>query len=300
MPDLFIVAGPNGAGKSTYVQQFLPKEVQCSEFVNADLIAAGLSPFAPEQAAFAAGRIMLNRLRELVAKRVNFSFETTLSGRAYVPLLQQCRAAGYRIRLDFLWVPNLRITRNRVKQRVTKGGHNIPEEVQQRRFELGVRNLATLYRPLLNEWRLYDNTKDYPHLVVQEKDGVVVEADPLRLAFIELVSKVQFMPDKNTGMVREGFYKAPKIDFDDMTRASMRAMRRAYATVVLENLEWGMPVIQWRDRIGVVEVPPEKLAPLARRILEVNGEPLPEEEERELLSGLVVWERGLVASGESV
>jgi len=94
MPDLFIVAGPNGAGKSTYVQRFLPKEMRCTEFVNADLIAAGLSPFAPERAAFAAGRIMLNRLRELMTKGVDFSFETTLSGRGYAPLLQQCRAVA--------------------------------------------------------------------------------------------------------------------------------------------------------------------------------------------------------------
>jgi len=288
MPNLFIIAGPNGAGKSTYVQQFLPKEVQCAEFVNADLIAAGLSPFAPERAAFAAGRIMLNRLRELMSKGVDFSFETTLSGRAYVPLLQQCRAAGYRIRLDFLWVPKLEITRNRVKQRVTKGGHNIPEAVQQRRFALGLRNLVTLYRPLLDEWRLYDNSGDYPELVVQEKAGVAVEVDPLRLAFIELVSKVRIMPNDNISSVREGIYTKPKLSFDEMTRASMRAMRRAYATAVLENLEWGLPMIQWRDRIGVVEVPPEQLAPFARRILEVNGEPLPEEEERELLSGLTV------------
>jgi len=288
MPNLFIVAGPNGAGKSTYMQEFLPKEVQCAEFVNADLIAAGLSPFAPERAAFVAGRIMLNRLRELMSKGVDFSFETTLSGRAYVPLLQQCRAAGYRIRLDFLWVPKLDITRNRVKQRVLQGGHDIPEDVQQRRFALGLRNLVTLYRPLLDEWRLYDNSGDYPELVVQEKGCVAVEVDPLRLAFIELVSNVRIMPNDRISSVREGIYTKPKLSFDEMTRASMRAMRRAYAGVVLKNLELGLPVIQWRDRIGVVEVPPEQLAPFARRILEVNGEPLPEEEERELLSGLTV------------
>jgi len=96
------------------------------------------------------------------------------------------------------------------------------------------------------------------------------------------------MPDNNTGLVREGIYTKPKLSFEEVTRASMRAMRMAYADVILENLEWGLPVIQWRDRIGVVEVPPEQLAPFARRILEVNGEPLPEEEERELLSGLTV------------
>ena len=134
MPNLFIVAGPNGAGKSTYVKRFLPQEMKCREFVNADLIAAGLSPFAPDSAAFEAGRIMLRRLRELAERREDYSFETTLSGRAYAPLLKQLRASGYRIRLDFLWIPNLGITNKRVRERVHKGGHNIPEEVQQRRF----------------------------------------------------------------------------------------------------------------------------------------------------------------------
>ncbi len=155
MPNLFIIAGPNGAGKTTYVKRFLLQEMQCREFVNADLIAAGLSPFAPDKAAYEAGRIMLNRLRELAARREDFSFETTLSGRAYAPLLRDLRAAGYRIRLDFLWIQNLGITNQRVRQRVAKGGHNIPEDVQLRRFHLGVRNLAELYRPLIDYWRLF-------------------------------------------------------------------------------------------------------------------------------------------------
>ncbi len=105
MPNLFIIAGPNGAGKTTYVRDFLPQEMRCHEFVNAYLIAAGLSPFAPDSAAFAAGRIMLERVRHLISTRRDFSFETTLSGRAYVGLLRQARAAGYLIRLDFLWYP---------------------------------------------------------------------------------------------------------------------------------------------------------------------------------------------------
>ena len=154
MPNLFVIAGPNGAGKTTYARRFLPEEMRTREFVNADLIAAGLSPFAPDKAAFEAGRIMHHRLRELAAQRADFAFETTLSGRAYAPLLRDLRAAGYRIKLDFLWIPQLDLTRQRVRQRVAKGGHNIPDDVQERRFHLGVRNLATLYRPLLDQWRL--------------------------------------------------------------------------------------------------------------------------------------------------
>ncbi len=280
MPNLFIVAGPNGAGKSTYVRDFLPQEMRCREFVNADLIAAGLSPFAPETAAFEAGRIMLRRLRELANRREDFSFETTLSGRAYAPLLREFRSAGYRVRLDFLWIPNLDITRNRVRQRVTKGGHNIPDDVQQRRFHLGIRNLAELYRPLLDDWRLYDNTGDRPHLVAAEENGRLRIVDPTRLAFIERAAQVSFMPDQSTHTAGEPAAFIPS----EETRRSLRAMRRAYARVVLENKAYGLPVIQWRDDRGVVEVPAEQLEPLARRILEVDGDPLPEEEERALLA----------------
>jgi predicted ABC-type ATPase len=107
MPNLFIIAGPNGAGKTTYARDFLATEMRCHEFVNADLIAAGLSPFVPANAALEAGRIMIRRLRQLLAERKDFAFETTLSGYGYIPLLVAARAAGYRIRLDFLWLASL-------------------------------------------------------------------------------------------------------------------------------------------------------------------------------------------------
>jgi predicted ABC-type ATPase len=284
MPNLYVVAGPNGAGKTTYVRDFLPGEMRCKEFVNADLIAAGLSPFAAEQAAYQAGRIMLHRLRELAARKEDFSFETTLSGRAYAPLLREFRATGYRVRLDFLWIPNLSITNRRVQQRVRKGGHNIPDAVQLRRFHLGIRNLAELYRPLIDWWRLYDNTGRHPHLVAEEKAGVLAVADAPRLALIEDSASVRFMPDPTEPRLEE---PAP-MTFEEETRRSLRAMRRAYARVVLENKAYGLPVIQWRDGIGVVEVPPEQLEPFARRILEVDGDPIPEAEERELLKHLKI------------
>ncbi|HEY8991588.1 MAG TPA: AAA family ATPase [Luteolibacter sp.] len=273
MPNLFVIAGPNGAGKTTYARRFLPEEMRTREFVNADLIAAGLSPFAPDKAAFEAGRIMLNRLRELTAQRKNFSFETTLSGRAYAPLLREMRAAGYHIWMDFLWIPQLGITRQRVRQRVSKGGHDIPEEVQQRRFHLGIRNLATLYRPLLDHWRLYDNTFARPHLVAEEEDGDLRVADAGRLALIEQAASVSFMPDTpKDSLVEEPMAFTPA----EVTRRSMRAMRKAYADAVLENLRFGLPIIQYRDG-QIIEVPAEELAPQARRILEANGELLPEE-----------------------
>ncbi|WP_221029831.1 AAA family ATPase [Actomonas aquatica] len=281
MPNLFIIAGPNGAGKTTYVKRFLPQEMRCHEFVNADLIAAGLSPFAPDAASFAAGRIMLDRVRYLISRREDFSFETTLSGRAHAALLREALAAGYSIRLDFLWIPDLSITRDRVAQRVRKGGHHIPEEVQQRRFLLGIRNLALLYRPLLDEWRLYDNTVGKPHLIARERDRHLEIVDAGRLAIIEQSASVSFMsgPTHNTAVEDPA-----AVRFDEETRRSMRAMRKAFADVVLENKQWGLPVIQWRDGIGKVEIPAEQLEPLARRILEVDGDPLPEAEEQALLA----------------
>ena len=280
MPNLFIIAGPNGAGKSTYVKRFLPQEMHCQEFVNADLIAAGLSPFNPASVSFSAGRIMLHRVRELIIQRRDFSFETTLSGRAHASLLREARTADYRIRLDFLWIPSLSITRDRVAQRVRKGGHHIPEEIQQRRFHLGIRNLAQLYRPLLHEWRLYDNTDGRPRLIARERDDRLEIADAGRLAIVEQSANVTFMNDSCDSTVED----PATLRFDDETRRSLRAMRRAFADVVLENKQWGLPIIQWREGIGKVEIPAEQLEPFARRILEVDGDPLPEEEEKALLA----------------
>ena len=273
MPKLFVIAGPNGAEKTTHARRFLPEEMRCREFVNADAITAGLPPFAPEGAAFAAGRIMLARLRELTERREDFSFETTLAGRAYAALLREMRAAGYWPRLDFLWIPELEITRERVMERVEKGGHDMPQDVQRRRFHLGIRNLAELYRPLLDEWRLFDNTGPAPHLVASERAGVLTVADAGRLARIEQISTVSFM-SKATG--ETAVEEAVPVRLEGETRAAMRAMRKAFADAVLENLRFGLPVIQYLDG-KVVKVPAEDLAPLARRILAANGEPLPEE-----------------------
>lgn len=272
MPNLFIIAGPNGAGKTTYARRFLPEELRVAEFVNADLIAAGLSPFAHDRAAFEAGRLMLRRLRELAARGEDFSFETTLSGRAYAPLLREMRTAGYRIRLDFLWIPSLDVTRNRVRQRVAKGGHDIPDEVQLRRFHLGIRNLAELYRPLVQRWRLLENTGDVPHLVAEEQNGRLEVSDVPLLARIEREASIRIMPEVTPTAVEEPVSVWP----DAETRASMRALRKAFADAVLENLRFGLPVIQYLDG-KVVETPAENLAPFARRILAANGELLPEE-----------------------
>lgn len=199
--------------------------------------------------------------------------ETTLSGRTYLPLLHTMRAAGYRVWLDFLWVPDLAITRQRVRGRVAKGGHDIPEEVQHRRFHLGLRNLAEVYRPLLDHWRLLELTGDHPRIVLEEQDGSLTVVNPEMLAAIERLAQARFVPERDGTNVEEPAVFAPA----ENTRRAIRALRKAYADAVLENLRYGLPVIQWRDG-RVVEVPAEELAPRARRILEANGELLPEDE----------------------
>jgi predicted ABC-type ATPase len=159
---ILIIAGPNGAGKTTFAQEFLPAEASCPHFVNADLIAAGISPFSPETAAIRAGRIMLEQIHEHVRKDENFAFETTLSGRMYKALIPRWQADGYNVKLFFLQLPSPEMAIARVRQRVAAGGHNVPEDVIRRRFHAGLRNFSQIYKPLVDEWVLYDNSGDEP------------------------------------------------------------------------------------------------------------------------------------------
>jgi predicted ABC-type ATPase len=142
---IIIIAGPNGAGKTTFAREFLPNEADCPIFVNADLIAAGLAPFAPETAALQAGRLMLQELDKHFHAGTSFAFETTLSGRAYLRLIDQWQAAGYRVKLLFLKLESAEEAIARVAQRVRQGGHDIPEEVIRRRFAAGLKNFDMLY-----------------------------------------------------------------------------------------------------------------------------------------------------------
>lgn len=154
---IIIIAGPNGAGKTTFARQFLPNEAACPVFVNADLIAAGLSPFQPEAAAIEAGRLMLGQIALHVARGESFAFETTLAGKSYarqIPLWQQ---AGYFVELIFLALDTPETAIARVAERVRQGGHNIPAATIRRRFSSGLKNLVELYQPLVDGWSIYDN-----------------------------------------------------------------------------------------------------------------------------------------------
>ena len=162
---IIIIAGPNGAGKTSFARSFLPKEAQCLRFINADLIAAGLSPFAPEVAAIKAGRVMLEEIAACVRREESFAFETTLSGLGYLTHIQQWRAQGYLVSIYFLALPNVEAAIARVAERVRQGGHNIPEPVIRRRFIAGLRNFEQHYKAAVNAWAEYDNTGDTPVLL---------------------------------------------------------------------------------------------------------------------------------------
>ena len=170
---LYIIAGPNGAGKTTASYRILPDLWKCKEFVNADEIARGLSPFSPESVAIEAGKIQLQRIQELLKEGVNFSIETTLSTRTYKNLIKQAHDAGYFVELLFFYLPQVEDAIQRVNLRVLSGGHNIPEEVIRRRYESGLRNLFSIYMPLVDSWLLVEN-KNNPSFIIAKRNGNLV------------------------------------------------------------------------------------------------------------------------------
>lgn len=162
---IIIIAGPNGAGKTTFARSFLPSEANCTRFINADLIAAGLSPFAPDLAAFKAGRLMLQEIALCVENQESFAFETTLSGLAYLKHISKWRALGYHVSLYFLALPTADLALKRVRERVIQGGHNIPEDVIRRRFVSGLANFELHYRFAVNAWAYFDNAGNEPIMI---------------------------------------------------------------------------------------------------------------------------------------
>jgi predicted ABC-type ATPase len=162
---IIIIAGANGAGKTTFAREYLPREANCPDFINVDLMAAGLSPFDPDKAAFRAGRLMLSEIQRRVRNGESFAFETTLSGRGYARMIPQWRAAGYRVKLIFLNLPSPEIAIARVAARVAQGGHDVPSGVIRRRFDTGLRNFRNVYMHLVDRWEWYDNSGSSPELI---------------------------------------------------------------------------------------------------------------------------------------
>ncbi|MBR1928830.1 MAG: zeta toxin family protein [Paludibacteraceae bacterium] len=168
--NLYIIAGPNGAGKTTTSFSLLPDVFHCKQFVNADEIARGISPFAPEEVTIQAGRIMLKRIEELLSQGVDFAIETTLSTRSYIRLVKKAQAMGYKVFLVFLYLESVEQAQMRVQQRVNDGGHNIPSDTIKRRFYLGIKNLLELYIPICDYVAIYNNAHS-PTVLVAKKNG---------------------------------------------------------------------------------------------------------------------------------
>jgi len=175
--NVYIIAGPNGAGKTTFAKKFLPEYAKCRNFVNADLIAQGLSPFSPRAAALKAGRLVLEQIKNLAQRDLDFAFETTLSGKSYIAFLKGLKKKGYSINIFFLWIPNSELAIDRIKDRVAGGGHDVPAIDVKRRFCRGIFNFWHHYRLLADSWLLFNNSDAMPKLIACQRLGKVEVLD---------------------------------------------------------------------------------------------------------------------------
>lgn len=165
VPQIYVIAGPNGSGKTTSAKTLLPELLECHEYVNADSVAAALSPFNPDAVAIQAGRLMLERIKHLSEHGVTFAFETTLASRTFLNFLNKCKDIGYEVNILYLWLQNPEIAITRVKSRVEQGGHDIPHDVIVRRYHRSIKNFLNEYVKIANNWALYDNSEKYSALI---------------------------------------------------------------------------------------------------------------------------------------
>ncbi len=171
MPTIYVIAGPNGVGKTTFADMYLPNFIRELEFVNANLIAKGLSPYDPDSVAMEAGRVAIERIRQLISGWRSFTWETTMSGRSAAVWLRKAKSQGYTIKCYFLWVRDVVTTIHRIQHRVVQGGHNIEPEVSRRRFHKTLQNFFQIYRPVFDSWRMFENDGASPRLIALEKAG---------------------------------------------------------------------------------------------------------------------------------
>lgn len=172
MPTCWIIAGPNGAGKTTFALEYLPQVAQCSRFINADLIAAGLSPLAPERELLAASRLFLSEIEAAITRRQDFAFETTLAGRSYLKLVRRLRAEGWCTELIYMALPSMEMSKLRVAERVAHGGHNIPTADIERRFARSLGNLLNVFSAEVDACRCFMNSSAVPELVFEQQGDV--------------------------------------------------------------------------------------------------------------------------------
>ena len=170
--NVYIIAGSNGSGKTTFAKRFLPDYAKCSNFINADLIASGLSPFSPGLVAIKAGKLLLEEINNFSGKGADFTFETTLSGKSHIKVLKKLKEQGYSISIFFLWIPDTTLALKRIKDRVAAGGHDIPAVDVKRRFGRGLINFFRYYKPLADSWLLFNNSDVMPRLIAEERNGV--------------------------------------------------------------------------------------------------------------------------------
>lgn len=186
-PTCYIIAGPNGAGKTTFALTYLQEIAGCRNFINADLIAQGLSPLDYLAAEYEAGRIFLKEIYSNIERRTDFAFETTLSGRSYIGLLKKLKLNGWKIVLFFLWIPNSDFSKKRIKERVSHGGHNVPPETIRRRFPKVMSNFVKIYMPLCDNVFCYDNSNPNPSLIFErDEKGVRITQNDVYLQIVRL------------------------------------------------------------------------------------------------------------------
>lgn len=170
-PQVYIIAGPNGSGKTTFATEFLPTYADSPAFINADTIARGLSGFSPDAVVLKAGRILLEQIEANASKKIDFAFETTLSGMSYLSRFKDLKKEGYMIHMFFLWIPDVKLSLVRVASRVKMGGHDIAEKVVRRRFHKGIGNFFRHYRQVLDSWILFDGSERVPRPIAEDRAG---------------------------------------------------------------------------------------------------------------------------------
>lgn len=171
MKNVFIIAGPNGSGKTTFARTFLPEYAKCDRFINADLIAAGLSPFSPGHVSIKSGKLVLEQIKEFSRNGVDFAFETTMSGVTYLKYLKMLKGKGYRVTIFFLWIPSSQLAVARVKDRVAQGGHHVPVKDIKRRFVRSIGNFFKNYRLLADQWILFNNAGVTPEIIARKQNS---------------------------------------------------------------------------------------------------------------------------------
>jgi len=248
MPNVVILAGPNGAGKTSSAPVLLRDAFQVTEFVNADVIARGLSGFSADAVAVEAGRVMLRRLDELATMRVDFAFETTLSGSTFLAAIERWRSVGYIVHVVYLWLESPDIAIARVRRRVEQGGHSVPDDVIRRRYERGLVNFATRYRDAADAWLLYDNTYMLERRPIARGDrsGVeIIDTD----RWVQFERAVARVPRIREVLVRD----RPPIPDDHLARCFRdttvieRAMRITHARVIRRHRLLNEPIVGYRD-----------------------------------------------------